>query len=526
VGDVFIRVHSFTHLLTVAPAGGGKTTHTLAPTLLSYAGNCVVVDPKGELFAKTAEHRRKRFKHTIIRLDPALLRGPDAHRFNPFDYIDANSKEFLGLCRDYADMMVARTGREHDQHFNDSASNVIAAFIAYVCACEGDPACRNLEGMRVFLASRANYEAALKLMQDNKEFHGVLSQLGYSLTWHLDRELGSVMSTAQRYTNIFDEPLIAESTSDTNWELSELRSGKMTVYLIVPANKLVVWAGLQRLWIGSILRLVTSGVPTEKNPVLFLVDECAHIGRIQALEDAITLLRGAGVRVWLFFQSLDQLNKCFGDHASTILDNLSTQQYFSIHSYETAEILSKRIGDTTIAIQSQGGSAGSSSPVGASINNPRTRNSGTSFNVSETGRRLLKENEILELPDSVVLVFHRNLPVIAARRIKYFEDKAFRRGGVGRSRGLGLGRGLVALVVLVIAITGSLVAGLVTTSLSGPASPIHSFFNSQPERIFPELEPAAPSPVPSKQPSLQPSRPLTRPYEPPARRGRPSQTWE
>ena len=63
----------------------------------------------------------------------------------------------------------------------------------------------------------------------------------------------------------------------------------MTVYLIVPGDKMVVWAALQRLWLGCLLRIITRGVPTEKNPVLFLVDECAHIGKMQALEDAVTL---------------------------------------------------------------------------------------------------------------------------------------------------------------------------------------------------------------------------------------------
>ena len=68
----------------------------------------------------------------------------------------------------------------------------------------------------------------------------------------------------------------------------------MTLYIIMPSDKMVVWAGLQRLWLGCLLRIITRGVASERNPVLFLVDECAHIGKMQALEDAVTLMRGPG----------------------------------------------------------------------------------------------------------------------------------------------------------------------------------------------------------------------------------------
>lgn len=238
-------------------------------------------------------------------------------------------------------MLVVRTGKEIDPHWCDSAENVITAFIAFICACEGDPKARTLRGMRTYLASRAGYAKALGHMQQNEDYYGVLQQLGHSLTWHVDKELGSVMTHAQRFTNIFDAPLVANCTTTSSFDPKTLRHGKMTVYIIVPSDKLVVWQGLVRLWLGSILRIITRGVATEKNPVLFLVDECAHIGRMQALEDAVTLMRGMGIRLWLFFQSLEQLKKCFGENAGTVLDNLATQQYFSINSYETAEAISK-----------------------------------------------------------------------------------------------------------------------------------------------------------------------------------------
>jgi type IV secretion system protein VirD4 len=338
---------------------------------------------------------------------------------------------------------------EHEPHFNDSAENIICTFIAYVCALEGNPAARNLRGMRTQVASRENYLSAVERMQKVEEFSGVLQELGGSLNWHVERELGSVMSTTMRHTHIFASPLVEESTSSTTCDLRELRTGRMTAYLMVPGDKLVVWAALLRVWLGCILRIVTEGVPTEKNPVLFMCDETAHIGRMQALEDAVTLLRGSGIRLWLFFQSIDQMQKCFGPNAATVLDNLATQQYFAINSYETAETLSKRIGVTTIPVRSTGDNTGLSWAIGGEGGN---RSTGDSVTISETGRRLLLPEELLVLREDVSLVFHRHSPVIFAELIKYYSDPAFARGGTNRTPRLGFGDAVLAVAALLLAL--------------------------------------------------------------------------
>jgi type IV secretion system protein VirD4 len=455
-GD-FIRIEDFVHLATFAPAGGGKSVSVLYPNLLSYEGNCVVVDPKGELFKLTHEHRKKQFGHTIVRLDPAMLYGP-GDSFNVFDFIDPTRPDFIEVCRDIANMLVTRTGKEMDPHWTDSAENVICAIIAFICALEGDPAARNLTGARTQLTSRVNYTHALEVMQQQPGFYGVLEELGNSLQWHVDKELGSVMTHAQRFTNIFGAPLVAASTGSTTFDPKLLRSGRMTIYLITPADKMVTWASLQRLWLGSLIRIITRGVPTEKNPVLFLVDECAHIGKMQALEDAITLLRGAGIRLWLFFQSLEQVNKCFGDNAGTVLDNLATQQYFSITSLPTAKAVSERMGDETVVVRTDGDNRGHSSPVGGDGKSPGSRNSGSNTSFSEAARKLLKPEEILTLSKDVAIVFHQNNPVVLCTKVKHYADPAFRRRGIlrrrwgtGRSPGMGMGGMVLGLAALALA---------------------------------------------------------------------------
>ena len=48
-----------------------------------------------------------------------------------------------------------------------------------------------------------------------------------------------------------------------------LRTGRATIYLCLPHDKLDTMAPIMRMWIGIILQTITRGMPSEKNPVLF-----------------------------------------------------------------------------------------------------------------------------------------------------------------------------------------------------------------------------------------------------------------
>lgn len=487
-----IRLKEFVHLTTFAPAGRGKSVCVLIPNLLSYARSCVVTDPKGELFTATADHRRRKFGHRIIRLDPFGLCGPGSDAFNPLLFIDATADDFLDQCRDLANMLVVRTGHEHDTHWVDSAEIVLTAFIAYVCACEPNPAERTLNLVREIVSSRHSYAKAVEAMQQVESHHGVIKRMGHLLAWYQDKELGSVLTTVQRCTQFLDSPVVARNTASSSFDPRCLRTGRATIYLVLPHDKLVTLAPLMRLWVGMILRTITRGVPDERNRVLFLIDEAAHLGKIQVLEDAVTLMRGMGIRLWFFFQSLTQLHTCFGEKASTIIDNIETQQYFGINSFFVADEISKRIGDATISTVSRGDTTTRSRPVPDWGNQPGNESTGTSFNYADAGRRLLKPEELMLLPDDVALIFHRNMPVILAKLLKYFEAPEFRGGGTGSQARLGLPA--VVLAVTLLAASGfiaSLVADLPVphrqpqTWRVGPHQPQRPDWRFEPERRSP-----------------------------------------
>ncbi len=471
-GDRMVRLTRFTHLLTCAPTGRGKGISVLIPNLRSYRHSCVVTDPKGELFLATALHRIKRFNHLVFRLDPFDVCGCGTDRLNPLDFIDDKAPDFLDQCRDLADMCIMQTGKEPEPYWNNSARGVITAFIAYVCACEANPQYRTLDTVRDLLSSRQSYAKAIELMQEVETHNGVIQRLGHSLTWHVDRELGSVLSNVQMHTEAFDSPLIAQNMTSSTFDPRCLRTGRATIYLILPHDRLDTLAPIMRVWIGVILRTITRGKPTEQNPVLFLLDEAAHIGRIRVLEQAVTLMRGMGIRLWFFFQSLSQLNDCYGEKARTILDNIDTQQYFAFNDIDNAEAISKRIGDTTISVATHGENDGWTRNTGGTGPPSGSESGGRTSSVTNNGRRMYRPEELIVLPEDVGLVLHRNLSVVPVRLIKYFEHPSFRNGGIGQEPGLTRAATERAVCLLLAALAFADLAASMTLFRSEPIAPI------------------------------------------------------
>jgi type IV secretion system protein VirD4 len=448
--DRLIRINNHVHLFTCSPTGGGKGVAVLKPNLLAYPGNCVVVDPGGDLYKTTARHRERQFGHRIIRIDACECFGP-GDTLNPLDrqFIDPRADDFVERCADLADQMVIRQQDEKEPHWNESAIKNVKALAAFVCGAEPDPGKRHLGTVRSLAASRARYALAVQTMQQMGDAcQGVIARLGGSLTWHEGEELASVMATLDRHTCFLDSPAVARCLASSSFDPAILRTGRATVYLILPHDRLATMSRLQRLLIGTIMRRSTQVMPNEHNPVMWFLDEMGHIGHMQAIEDAATLMRSQGVRLWMFFQSLDQLKICFGDKAPIVLDNCGTQQFFGINSLGTARELSERSGTATIETASANRSRSISRPFANAKQEGGNTSSSDGVTYNQTGRKLFLPEEILTLPDDVALVFHKNLPVIRARLVRYFKAREFRRGGTGRPRRLGLAAVLLAAFTL------------------------------------------------------------------------------
>lgn len=417
-----VRLPNAVHTAFFAPTGVGKGVSCVIPFLLTSHESAVVVDFKGELFEKTAEHRRRAFGHKIVVLDPYKVVSQNPDTFNPVEFIDRNSPTAIDECRDLAEALVIRTGQEREPHWTDSAEAWIGALTALVVyhAEFGD---RSLQTVRTLLTNPSKLEMALKLMSASDAWGGMLARMGGQLSQFKDRELSSTLTTTNRFLRFLDTLAIAANTQTSSFNPADLLGGKMTIYLVLPPEHMRAASPLLRVWIGSLLRAVVRGGLREWNLVNFVLDEASSLGNLQSLDDAVDKYRSYGVRLHFFYQSLGQLKKCFPEgQEQTLLSNV-TQVFFGINDLQTAEYVSNRLGESTIVVSSGGTSTGISRQHSSKSEGGSTSYStNESSNWSQLGRRLLKPDELMVLSPRIAICFTPGVPPIWTTLVRYYEE--------------------------------------------------------------------------------------------------------
>ena len=260
-------------------------------------------------------------------------------------------------------------------------------------------------------------------MAESKDLGGLMARVGSSLRGIPEKEFGSILSTAHRHTGFIDSYLIITNTDATSFDVRSLASTPTSLYLILPAQYIHSHANLMRLWINALLLVVKQAGPGEDHELLLMLDEVAQLGEMRPLEEAVTLLRGFGVRLWFICQSLNQLEAAYpGPRAKTLLANFGIQQYFGIADLETATHVSKTLGNRTeVAPTFQAGSSDNRNG-GQAGGFSWGRSRGTSH--SAFGRELMKPEEVLQEDRGLFIIRQGRFPILADRAT-YYADPEF-----------------------------------------------------------------------------------------------------
>ena len=250
-----VRLCKTPHTLVCSPTGRGKGASFIIPWLMNADESAVVLDFKGENAAITARYREQKFHHRTVLLDPfhVVTTKPDC--LNPIEFIKQDSRDAMDDCRDLAEQLVVRTEEERDPHWNDGAEMFIGGTIVAVVK-EADRDDRSLQTVRNVLSNPDNIPKLMELLCQSE---GLVSRLGGQLAFFREKELSSVLTTANRHLRFLDTPAVAANTCASSFDPSELRHGKMTVYCILPPEHMRAQSSLIRMWIGTLMRAVVRG---------------------------------------------------------------------------------------------------------------------------------------------------------------------------------------------------------------------------------------------------------------------------
>jgi type IV secretion system protein VirD4 len=427
-----LRLQRYVHLLIVAPAGAGKGVGLILPNLLTHPGSVVVTDPKGENYLAVS-NRRRQMGHEVHRVDPFSVCGEGGGGYNPLAFLDPKSPRLVSDCRALAESLVVKTGQENDPHFNDCAVDGYTAFLVYVVTADAPIEEKNLLTVRKLIVDPLAFQGAVSEMTNSEKADGVLRTLGQLiLGWGNDKEKSSIVSTMNRHLSFLDSPLVSRSLATSSFDPADLVRRKMSVFFILPPDQLTALARLNRLWLTSCFMRLSQGPLQEKNTVLFMLDEAGSaLEKLPALEQAVTLLRGYGVRISLYLQSLGQMTRLFpGDKGSQTVQANMTQMFFGVRDLETAREVSAWIGQTTVHSSSYQKSRSTTKPSwqallsGQSSEANATVSNTEGLTQTECARALIQPEEVLRLPESIALVLTKGIAPFACRVIKYYSDPA------------------------------------------------------------------------------------------------------
>jgi type IV secretion system protein VirD4 len=414
-----LRYDGPAHLITLAPTRAGKGVGTVIPNLLAAERSVLVIDPKGEN-ARIAGEARRRFG-TVHVLDPFEVSGHPSSAYNPLDRLTPDS---LDLGEDAASLTEALVmdppGQVTEAHWNEEAKAILGGLVMF-CVCHEDRERRSLATVREYLTlPPEKLRALLELMQDSDEAGGLIARAANRFLGKADREAASVLSNAQRHTHFLDSPRIAKCLARSDFAFSDLRQRITSVFLVLPPNRMDAYSRWLRLLVSQALQDIARDAERPqsasegqserlKAPALFLLDEFAALGRLEAVERAMGLMAGYGLQLWPILQDMSQLKDLYGERAGTFIANAGVQQVFGVNDFETAKWLSQMIGQETAGFQTDSFKPGD----------------GPSFSNNLTGRDLLTPDEIMQLPPDRQLLRVQGQATAIAQKLRYYVDPEF-----------------------------------------------------------------------------------------------------
>jgi type IV secretion system protein VirD4 len=451
----YLRHDGPEHVLAFAPTRTGKGVGLVIPTLLAWQESAVVYDIKGENWAKTAGYRNAQ-GHFCFKFSPV---EQQTSRFNPLAEIRLGTPRDVSDAQNAADMIV-RTGQDSPQerYWQDAAASITAGMILHVCyaaAAEGRVASlgdlagvftRPGSSFRDTLNELLNYphdpEIAFRWHTPDGETtatHPVVREKVQEMLDKEDKDFSGVLSTAKTAMALYSDPLVSQNTSASDFTIQDLvnNDSPVSLYLVVPPSDKIRLRPLIRLMFTMIVNRLTERMAFEgsdqirnKHRLLFLIDEFPSLHRMELFADALSYMAGYGLKAYLITQDIRQIVDQYGPNES-IVSNCHVRVAFAPNQYDTAELLSKMTGSTTVQKASFSFSGSRLSPVMNHVN----------ASVDQIERPLMTPDEVMRLRPATkeghgsneritapgdMLIFVAGHHSIYGRQILYFTDPILR----------------------------------------------------------------------------------------------------
>lgn len=442
----YLRHNGPEHILAFAPTRSGKGVGLVLPTLLAWEGSTVVLDIKGENWELTSGWRQKYANNKVLKFDPVGEAG--GAKYNPLEEIRMDSIYTVSDAQNIASIIIDPDGKGLEDHWAKTGYALLTTMILHLihqANKEGFiPTLSQLRGVlndpskgdvKEILDEIINYG---HVQGENGEWmpHPVIAVGAKEAMNKPDNELGSVVSTVVSNLSLYDDPVVARNIASSDFKISELmkHENPVSLYLVIKPSDMNRLRPLVRIILNQILTLLVGDMKFENGQqkieynhrLLLMLDEFTSIGKLPLFETALAYMAGYGIKAYMIVQDLSQLYKAYTKDES-VISNSHVRIAYAPNKIETAELLSKMTGQTTVVKTVRTSSGNRGSLVLSNV----------SENYQEVQRPLLTTDKCMTLPGAKkssdgkvkeagdMLIFVAGNPVIYGKQILYFLDPVF-----------------------------------------------------------------------------------------------------
>jgi type IV secretion system protein VirD4 len=399
------------NVLVDALTRGGKGLLAISQ-LLTWPHAAVVLDIKGELFEATAAYRKT--------LGPVFVIDPEAVG-NQFDPLHGRVTERQLYAA--AKYLLYEAG-ERDPIFIERGMRMVTQL--FLAAREEN---RQAGYEKYRLLPYVGQLMNLPINQVAAHLHALSPELAtkfLSAVYNPEKDYDEKKFLTSSYDSAISRlyPILSDELlrcfDGADFTAADLITSPkpITVYLRLPEAELLALAPLVRLVFQTLIhdmqttydkRPGRTGKEKGCYPVLLLLDEAGRVKIPQLYEYATTVV-GRQISLWIAIQSIKQLEVYGEANAETLLDNMDTQIFYR-QRRATAKYLEIELGRKSEYSHSHSTREGGHETQG----------------MSEQGVPLMTANQIKQMEDYDIIVFHHNLPPFKARRMNWLEHPILRQ---------------------------------------------------------------------------------------------------
>ena len=381
------------HWIYLGSTGSGKSVTAVIPqcSFIATAENkqsVFITDPKGEIFSTTSkmfedngykiltlDFRNPSLSNHLNILEPIIR---EYEQFSKNDKLAQNetnedkkilyqnkSIEHLAQCNQLIEsisriIMEDKTAKE--AFWNNTASDLLYGLISLFLEEYADG---KIKREQITLSSIKKFQNSSLTDKNQKLLKKYVEEKPYGFK-SKDKLIPVISSSENTYRSItsvfnermslFDDINVENITSNSDFEFDILGKKPTVLYCCIPDESKIYYSLISIIvsLIYKTLVLLSNTQPNKRLPydLVFLLDEFANTPPLEDIETIVSVARSRGMYFQFFLQSFTQLDNLYGKEVSQIIQDNCGLAYLKTNTQETAESISKRLGNKTIETSS------------------------------------------------------------------------------------------------------------------------------------------------------------------------------